>query len=82
MAELIAELLEELVERRARHGRNRVLVVVALLLHHAGSAEAGIFTRTEMTAGFTLATRSAKPDGCCNVESAALAADVQAGSLA
>ena len=42
----------------------------------AGAAEAGIFTRTEITAGFTLVTRSAKPAGCCVVESAALALDV------
>ncbi len=32
-AELVAELLEELVHRRAGHHRNGVLVVVALLLH-------------------------------------------------
>src|SRR5271169_1723112 len=42
----------------------------------AGAADASIFTRTEITAGFTLATRSAKPAGCCVIESAALAVDV------
>ena len=39
----------------------------------AGSAAAPILTRTEMTAGFTLATMSAKPTGCGSVVSAARA---------
>jgi len=39
----------------------------------AGSAEPGILTRTEITAGFTLPTMSEKPVGCCSVASAACA---------
>src|SRR4051812_11326735 len=38
-----------------------------------------IVTRTEMTAGFTLATKSAKPVGCCCIVSAAWADDDQVG---
>ena len=67
MAELLAELLEELVERRTGLCRNLLLVVVvpSVSCIIAGSADAGILTRTEITAGFTLVTRSAKPVGCC-----------------
>ena len=78
LAGLIAELPEEFVERRAGLRRDLLLIVavVSSSCIIAGAAEAGIFTRTEITAGFTLVTRSAKPAGCCVIASAALALDV------
>ena len=74
-----AKLLEEFLHWRAGSERKIVITVLTHARHFCGNSS--IFTRTEITAGFTLATRSAKLSGCVIVESAACAADTDAGRL-
>ena len=56
-----AELLEEFFHRRS--GRERVAIAPSCQLMPLVLADSSILTRTEMTAGLTLATRSANPAG-------------------
>ena len=76
-----SELLEaELPEEPIHRSAGLRLIIVVVVVEARGLLGASMRMRTEITAGFTLATMSAKPVGC-SMFSAATAVPVHAGPL-